>query len=211
MAMRYLALLCAAYAADVCSNTQAIDGQPFPDWIKSGGATHQLTGGGTRYKYGVAKVYAVGLYIDDGAATGALRKFAGEDGTTLEKKQVFYDAMIAGKFGKTLLLQFHRSVGGEKVAEALKDSLFDKLDAATLAKFKDTLFGVISGGVAKGTKLYFECGGGDVGISVDSLKAAAWAPAAVCDALLRTYYGKAPVSAQAKEGMAHGFAALAAR
>ena len=56
--MRYLAVLVAAtaHAADVCSNTQAIDGQQFPDWIKSGGSTRQLTGGGTRYKYGVAKV-----------------------------------------------------------------------------------------------------------------------------------------------------------
>ena len=58
LAMRYLALLvvATAHAADVCSNTQAIDGQQFPDWIKSGGSTRQLTGGGTRYKYGVAKV-----------------------------------------------------------------------------------------------------------------------------------------------------------
>ena len=210
--MRCLALLVAAtaHAADVCSNTQAIDGQQFPDWIKSGGATRQLTGGGTRYKYGVAKVYALGLYIDEGVATGALSKFAGKDGKQLAADQKFHDAVIQGKFGKTLLLQFHRAVGGEKVAEALKDSLSDKLDAKTLEAFKDKLFGVIANGVNKGTKLYFECSGGDVGISVDALKAQAKAPATVCDALLKTYYGKAPVSAQAKEGMAHGFAALAA-
>ena len=209
--MRYLALLVAAtaHAADVCSNTQAIDGQQFPDWIKSGGSTRQLTGGGTRYKYGVAKVYALGLYIDEGTTTGALAKFAGKEGKQLAADQKFHDAVIQGKFGKTMLLQFHRAVGGEKVAEALKDSLSDKLDAKTLEAFKDKLFGVISNGVNKGTKLYFECSGGDVGISVDSLKAQAKAPATVCDALLKTYYGKAPVSAQAKEGMAHGFAALA--
>ena len=210
--MRYLAalLLAAANAADVCSNTRAIDGQQFPDWIKSGGSTRQLTGGGTRYKYGVAKVYALGLYIDEGVASGALAKFAGKDGKQLAADQKFHDAVIQGKFGKTLLLQFHRAVGGEKVAEALKDSLSDKLDAKTLETFKDKLFGVIADGVNKGTKLYFECSGGDVGISVDSLKAQAKAPSSVCDALLKTYYGKAPVSAQAKEGMAHGFAALAA-
>ena len=210
--MRYLALLIAtaAHAADVCSNTQAIDGQQFPDWIKSGGSTRQLTGGGTRYKYGVAKVYALGLYIDEGVTTGALSKYAGKDGKQLAADQKFHDAVITGKFGKTLLLQFHRAVGGEKVAEALKDSLSDKLDAKTLETFKDKLFGVIADGVNKGTKLYFECSGGDVGISVDALKAQAKAPATVCDALLKTYYGKAPVSAQAKEGMAHGFAALAA-
>ena len=238
--LRYLAalLLAAANAADVCSNTQAIDGQQFPDWIKSGGSTRQLTGGGTRYKYGVAKVRRgvltsaarrrgasslseqgttgsrrstrSGLYIDEGTTTGALSKYAGKDGKQLAADQKFHDAVITGKFGKTLLLQFHRAVGGEKVAEALKDSLSDKLDAKTLGTFKDKLFGVIADGVNKGTKLYFECSGGDVGISVDALKAQAKAPSSVCDALLKTYYGKAPVSAQAKEGMAHGFAALAA-
>ena len=150
------------------------------------------------------------MYVDEGVASGALAKFAGKEGKQLAADQKFHDAVIGGKFGKTLLLQFHRAVGGEKVAEALKDSLSDKLDAKTLETFKDKLFGVISNGVNKGTKLYFECSGGDVGISVDSLKAQAKAPSSVCDALLKTYYGKAPVSAQAKEGMAHGFAALSA-
>ena len=155
-------------------------------------------------------MYALGLYVDEGVTTGALAKFAGKEGKQLAADQKFHDAVITGKFGKTLLLQFHRAVGGEKVAEALKDSLSDKLDAKTLEAFKDKLFGVISNGVNKGTKLYFECSGGDVGISVDALKAQAKAPSSVCGALLKTYYGKAPVSAQAKEGMAHGFAALAA-
>ena len=116
--MRYLAalLVATANAADVCGNTQAIDGQQFPDWIKSGGSTRQLTGGGTRYKYGVAKVYALGLYIDEGTTTGALSKFAGKEGKQLAADQKFHDAVITGKFGKTMLLQFHRAVGGELLA-----------------------------------------------------------------------------------------------
>ena len=56
------------------------------------------------------------MYVDEGVTTGALSKFAGKDGKQLAADQKFHDAVIAGKFGKTLLLQFHRAVGGEKVA-----------------------------------------------------------------------------------------------
>ena len=109
-----------------------------------------------------------------------------------------------------MLLQFHRAVGGEKVAEALKDSLSDKLDAKNAGGVQGQTFGVISNGVNKGTKLYFGCAA--VAWASPSIlsKPKQKAPTTVCDALLKTYYGKAPVSAQAKEGMAHGFAALAA-
>ena len=72
----------------------------FPDWIKSGGSTRQLTGGGTRYKYGVAKVYALGLYIDEGVASGALSKFAGKDGKQLAADQVL---VIVGGGGLCLM------------------------------------------------------------------------------------------------------------
>ena len=45
---------------------------------------------------------------------------------------------------------------------------------------------------------------------MDSSKVAATADAKVCGALMATYYGPSPVSAQAKDGMAAGFAALTA-
>ena len=147
MAMRYLALLCAAYAADVCSNTQAIDGQPFPDWIKSGGATRQLTGGGTRYKYGVAKVYAVGLYVAESAlgAGGTLAKWVGGDPKALAKDASFRNSLTKMQFPKVLLLQFHRAVDGPTVAKALNDALAKKLGADVLAAFKEALERVAQG------------------------------------------------------------------
>ena len=39
-----------------------------------------MAGGGTRYKYGVAKVYAVGLYVDEASVAGALKAYADVDG-----------------------------------------------------------------------------------------------------------------------------------
>ena len=48
-------------------------------------------------------------------------------------------ATFAGRFAKTLLLQFHRSVDADAVAGAMKDSLAKKVTAGTLAKFSDAL------------------------------------------------------------------------
>ena len=46
---------------------EPIDGIAFPAAIKMGGVQQQLTGGGTRTKYGVAKVYALALYDWNGS------------------------------------------------------------------------------------------------------------------------------------------------
>ena len=156
--MRYLAalLVATANAADVCSNTQAIDGQQFPDWIKSGGSTRQLTGGGT----------SVQVRSREGLRARVVHRRRRCDWRPLEvcwqrrqaarrrpeiprrrdPRQIREDAPTAVPPG----------VRRRKVAEALKDSLSDKLDAKTLEAFKDKLFGVIADGVNKGTKLYFE-------------------------------------------------------
>ena len=163
-------------------------------------------GGGTRYKYGVAKVYAVGLYVDEAAVAGALKAYADVDGKALAKDASFYAAVA--KVPVTLLLNFHRSVDGATIAGALKDSLAKKLDAATLASFEASLTGVLKDGVKPDTKLYFACGGGDLGIGLGAPDVRATAPGAACGALMDVYYGASPVSAQAKEGMALGFAKL---
>ena len=47
------------------SGGTTIAGLSFPAALKMGGVAQTLTGGGTRTKYGVAKVYALALYIDD--------------------------------------------------------------------------------------------------------------------------------------------------
>ena len=114
------------------------------------------------------------------------------------------------RFPTSLLLVFHRSVGGEKISEALADSLADKLAADKLEEFSKALFDVLKDGVNAGTKLYFHCDGGKpVGIAVDQVTATATAPKEACFALLQTYYGPDPVSKEAKDGMAAGFAKLA--
>ena len=65
-----------------------------------GGVAQTLTGGGTRTKYGVAKVYALALYIDSAGGASSLSKFAGAAPT---KEPKFYSALIDGSCESTAL------------------------------------------------------------------------------------------------------------
>ena len=84
-----------------------IDGASFPSELKMGGISQQLTGGGTRTKYGVAKVYAVALYVDTAAASSSLKKFASPKPI---KDQKFFQALVDGTYSRTLFLQMLRGV-----------------------------------------------------------------------------------------------------
>ena len=129
-----------------------IDGISFPAEIKMGGVRQQLTGGGTRTKYGVAKVYAVALYLDGKSATSSLKRYA-NGGKSAANKQPFFDALISGSYARTLFLQFHRSVTGMVVAEAMAESLTKRLSPKAVEKFRGALLSVVPGEVPKGTKV----------------------------------------------------------
>ena len=119
-------------------NPTTIDGIMFAPTLQMNGATQRFFGGGTRYKFNVVKVYAAGLYVDaDGAAL--LKACAGKSAVELTKTSSFYDKLVVGKFGKTLLLQFHRSVSTTAMADAMRDSLSKKLEKNSLKKFTQAL------------------------------------------------------------------------
>lgn len=182
-----------------------IDGLAFPASLRMASVDQQLTGGGTRTKYGVAKVYAVALYIGPGADS-VLKKFAGAKPPTNQPK--FFSALVEGPFARTLALQFHRSVTPEAMANALDEAMAKRLPADDVAKFREALLKALgTGAIAKGAKLYLMCkaqtlsiGSGSTSVSA-SLKIKG-----VCPALFDIYYGKQPVSPAAKDGAALGFA-----
>ena len=179
-----------------------IDGIAFPGEL-SGQA---FVGGGTRSKYGAVKVYAVGLYIDAARATSSLKPFVGVPAAKLPTG--FFKTLQTGKFGKTLLLQFHRSVASETVAGAMRDSLASRLGAATLDKFREALLAALaSSSVAKGDRIYFACRGDAMTISAGKLGGGqSVRDRTVCPAFLDVYVGAKPISPAAKAGIAAGFA-----
>ena len=105
-AYSFAALVAASYyyfpaaSAGGSSGGTTIDGLSFPAALKMGGVAQTLTGGGTRTKYGVAKVYALALYIDSAGGASSLSKFAGAAPT---KEPKFYSALIDGSCESTAL------------------------------------------------------------------------------------------------------------
>ena len=57
----------------------------------------QFSGGGTRFKFGVAKVYALALYVDTRAAASALKPYAGVKASKLQKDESFYGKIVNGR------------------------------------------------------------------------------------------------------------------
>jgi len=182
-----------------------IDGASFPSELKMGGISQQLTGGGTRTKYGVAKVYAVALYVDTAAASSSLKKFASPKPI---KDQKFFQALVDGTYSRTLFLQMLRGVASDAMVSALEEALSKRLSSAVLAKFREALLKALpSTSLAKGDKLYFQCKGGVMSIGEGSPSAGATIKdKAVCPAFFDVYFGKSPVSPAAKDGVAAGFA-----
>ena len=78
-----------------------IDGITFPADLQASGTKQVLCGGGTRLKFNVVKVYAVGLYFEPqavtrGGGTDSLKPFVGVPAAELAKSSGFYDSLIAG-------------------------------------------------------------------------------------------------------------------
>jgi len=182
-----------------------IDGATFPGSLKMGGITQQLTGGGTRTKYGVAKVYAVALYVDSAGAASSLKKFASPKPT---KDPKFFSALVDGTFSRTLYLQMLRGVASDAMITALEEALSKRLSATALAKFREAFVKALpSDSLAKGAKLYFQCKNGMLSIGEGSPSVGGIVKEkGVCAALFDVYFGKSPVSPAAKDGVASGFA-----
>merc|ERR1719181_2510621 len=98
------------------------------------------------------------------------------------------DGLISGSMKKALLLRFHRGVGADAVAGALKDAL-DK---------------AMGGDVAKGDSLSFACKGSSMSISLNGGGGASLSGKA-CESLFDVYLGKDPISKEAKQGVAAAF------
>lgn len=199
-------------ADTVADATFRIDSQDYPEWLQHNGKKQLLTGGGTRYKFGVIKVYALGLYLGEDSISGHLAAWAGVSEKALAKDTSFAQALITGTFDRTLALQFHRSVDGATLAGAMKDSLASRLDAAMLVSFHAALDKALPNGAQAGTRLYFLCksDGLHVAVATTEIVASVTEPS-VCNALFDIFYGASPIAPAAKDGMLAGFAKLTAR
>ncbi len=201
-------LAAALTVAVAAASTRDIDGQQYP--LELAGGKQVLVGGGTRYKYGMIKVYAVALYVSRATSDKWAVDHRGKSAATLAADASFYESIIKSRSSKSLLLQFHRAVDSGTVAGALKDALTSRLDEPVVKAFHEALERALGGGkVKQGAQIYFTCSDSKVTIGVGSPSAAAVVnEGTVCPALLDVYYGKEPISPSAKDGVAAGVALL---
>ena len=203
-------LLCSVayvYSPSLFGTTQqdgmSIDGRQFPATLTVGGVTQSLVGGGTRVKYGVAKVYAVALFLEVRSASSSLRKFSGAVAPTKQPK--FYDAIIKGGFTKTLHIIMHRPVGSETMVSALNEALSKRVSAAAVEIFREAFLKALpTDTLARGDGLSLMCKGNTLSIHAGGALQRI-SPRGLCGALFDVYFGKSPVSPAAKEGVAVGF------
>lgn len=95
-------------------HTDAATGLTFP-------AQHAesltIVGSGARYKYGIAKVYAIALYVPP----SDVRRFASGEAAL--------DALDRGVLPATLTIKLYRAVGSREFGDALKDAIAPRIRA----------------------------------------------------------------------------------
>lgn len=220
-----LALAPAAVArgADVAVELEASTGVPFPVelGIPGGGATHVLAGTGIRTAtFLEVKVYAFGLYVDEGPARSALARFADKTARELERNREFYAWILRRDFGVTLRLLMVRDVGSEDMAEAFDASLRPRVRRAAAEMGMpggeaalDRLRGYFDvGEMTKETELVFSCTpDGTLRMAVRGETAPEIDSPALCWALFDVYLGEDPISEDGKKSVIRNFPRILTR
>ena len=212
-----------AQDANVAVQLEPSSGVPFPVelTIPGGGETHVLAGTGIRTKtFLKVKVYAFGLYVDEGPARAALAEFGNLTAQDLEQRQDFYDRILERDFGMTLRLVMTRDVGGDDMADAFDGALRPRVqDAAAdmgmpggeaaLDTFRE-YFSV--GEMTKEAALVFSCSpDGTLKTAIKGETAPDIESPALCWALFDVYLGEDPISDGGKETVIANFPNILAR
>ncbi|CAM9813777.1 unnamed protein product, partial [Chrysoparadoxa australica] len=179
---------------------------------KGGSIKAYCMGAGVRAKALVVanvNVYSAALYVEPKGAAKALASFSGTPSKTLANSKNFYGALMQPGFAKFVQLKFVRSVGAQKIVDAL--TAISDVSAEALESFSSMLLGGIGGAIKSGETITLGWSSKDVllvsvrGKPLGEVKDAKL-PAAVFD----LYLGDAPVSPAAKAAWAAGVEGLMA-
>ncbi|EKX49882.1 hypothetical protein GUITHDRAFT_161963, partial [Guillardia theta CCMP2712] len=172
-------------------------GITFPETVKAGSKLLKFIGAGERKKAILGpvavNVYAVGMYVDSDAAKAAAPK----DEKSANK------ALLEGSYPKALKIVMARTVGAEKIGNALAESLEPRVKGtdAPLDAFK-SFFGSMSK-LETNNEIDFIQMGSDLQVSALGQKKT-FSSAPLCKAMFDIYLGESPVSVHAKESMVAG-------
>jgi hypothetical protein len=180
--------------------TEKVTGISFSDTLSAAGKSLKFVGAGERRKAILGpvavNVYAIGLYVDAAAA-----KMAGV--TVIDDETAAY-ALSKGTFTKSLRLVMARSVGGEKIGDALAEQIIPRVKGtdAPVDGFK-SFFKSIEMLENKNEVIFTQTGST---LTVKSPVATKdFVSADLCSAMFDIYLGDKPVSENAKKSMVAGF------
>jgi hypothetical protein len=183
--------------------------------------SHQLVGTGLRDRTIFrVKIYAFGMYVDPAGARAALRGFAGQPASVLERNERFYRRVLDLDFAITLRLVMLRNVGGDDVASAFEEALRtrlarveretrDRSGLLALETFR-RFFDVQE--VRRGTEIVFSCNArGQFASALGGVRRPVLESKPLCRALFDVYLGERPISESGKKSVIAGFPALLSR
>ena len=191
----------------------------FPSFLRAprGEQTsrQELLGLGAREKTVFkVNVYAMGLYVDFAAAEPVLRKALGQRTLKEAKKdKAFHDAFLNDDFGKTLRWVMARDVGGDDIAEAFRESLEPRVQAAKLDATQRqaaeqalrSFRSLFTTELTEGTELIFSWEpGGRLHTIVGGVRKEVITSVPLCRAMFDIYLGADPISATAKARFLEG-------
>ena len=167
-----------------------------------------LTGVGVRVKkIGPikAKVYSTGLYAPKGSVINKCKSIKCNSASELAKSKAFEQAFTAAGFEKTIKLKMARTVGAEKMVEAISESVAPRLggkDPKALATFKSILVdGLKDGGATNNMVFSFHCGK-KLSIGIDGKHKGDVGSTALANAFVGVYMDSKSVSPALKDDVA---------
>lgn len=181
--------------------TEKVTGIKFADTISAGGKSLTLMGVGDRKKAIIGpvavNVYAIGLYVDADAAKSASVSDVASAATALK----------SGSYTKALKIIMARTVGAEKIGDALAEAVEPKVKGtdAPMAAFKSFFAGLAA--LNTGDEITFTQVGSKLNVKVPS-GSKDFSSSALCGAMFDIYLGDAPVSPNGKTSMAQGLLKL---
>ena len=185
---------------------EAVTGKFFPD--KDGMIGPELAGVGVRVKTigpVKAKVYAAGMYMARGKATGACKGIECKSAKELADSTSFGNAISHKVQDWSIILKMVRSVGQEKMVAAVADSVKPRLkgDAGALSKFESILAsGLGADGAKDGMELGFRASGGKMTISINGKNKGSISSKPLCKAFMGVYIDGKCVAPSLKQSVA---------
>mmetsp|Transcript_1987 Transcript_1987/g.2073 ORF Transcript_1987/g.2073 Transcript_1987/m.2073 type:complete len:214 (+) Transcript_1987:144-785(+) len=150
------------------------------------------------------KVYAAGVYLDRAASLLKLKNIPFKNEKDLTDSKEFSNMLIKDSGSKSIVLKMVRSVSGQKMADALAESVKPRMNGKelpSLESFKNILLTSCADGLTPSSVLCFNSTGKDLSVCVNGNKKGTVASPVLCEAFLDTYMGISPVSPSLKSSI----------